>query len=78
MLEQTSVRPKGVSLNQGSLVNNGALIATSMKIDETNVVYSVMPLFHIGGSSASILCTLVSGGACCCDGEPFDPSRQAT
>jgi len=35
-----------------------------------------MPLFHIGGISASILCTLASGGSISCDGEPFDPSRM--
>ena len=35
-----------------------------------------MPLFHIGGISASILCTLASGGSCCCDGEPFNPERM--
>ena len=35
-----------------------------------------MPLFHIGGISASILCTLTSGGAVSCDGQPFDPSRM--
>ena len=35
-----------------------------------------MPLFHIGGISASILCTLTSGGAVSCDPDPFDPSRM--
>ena len=35
-----------------------------------------MPLFHIGGISASILCTLTTGGSVSCDGEPFNPSRM--
>jgi acyl-CoA synthetase (AMP-forming)/AMP-acid ligase II len=43
---------------------------------DSDVCYSVMPLFHIGGISASILCTLVSGGSVCCDGEPFDPGHM--
>jgi len=47
-----------------------------MQLRDTDVCYSVMPLFHIGGISASILCTLASGGSVCCDGEPFDPSRM--
>mmetsp|Transcript_11632 Transcript_11632/g.17889 ORF Transcript_11632/g.17889 Transcript_11632/m.17889 type:complete len:155 (+) Transcript_11632:756-1220(+) len=71
----TTARPKGVPLPQGSLVTNGAIIAKSMQLTENDVCYSVMPLFHIGGISASMLCTLASGGSVCCDGEPFDPSR---
>jgi acyl-CoA synthetase (AMP-forming)/AMP-acid ligase II len=35
-----------------------------------------MPLFHIGGIAASILCTLASGGSVCCESQPFDPSRM--
>jgi hypothetical protein len=70
----TTARPKGVPLDQRSLVNNGAIIAASLQLQDTDVCYSVMPLFHIGGISASILCTLVSGGSVCCDGESFDPS----
>jgi len=72
----TTARPKGVPLPQGSLITNGAIIAKSMQLQESDVCYSVMPLFHIGGISASILCTLASGGSICCDGEPFDPSRM--
>jgi len=72
----TTARPKGVPLKQDALINNGAIIAASMQLSETDVCYSVMPLFHIGGISASILCTLASGGSVCCDGEPFDPSRM--
>lgn len=72
----TTARPKGVPLQQGSLLNNGAIIAAAMQLTSSDVCYSVMPLFHIGGISASILCTLTSGGSVCCDGEPFDPGRM--
>lgn len=67
---------RGVPLKHSSLVVNGAIIAKSMQLTDTDVCYSVMPLFHIGGLSASVLCTLTSGGQLCCDGEPFDPSRM--
>eukprot|EP00984_Skeletonema_dohrnii_P025018 scaffold14161_cov121-Skeletonema_dohrnii-CCMP3373.AAC.2 len=72
----TTARPKGVPLTQGSLVTNGALIAHAMQLTVSDVCYSIMPLFHIGGISASILCTLTSGGAVSCDPDPFDPSRM--
>ena len=45
-------------------------------LTESDVCYSVMPLFHIGGISASILCTMTSGGAVSCDDEPYDPGRM--
>lgn len=72
----TTARPKGVPLKQDTLVNNGAIIAASMQLNDDDVCYSVMPLFHIGGIAASIMCTLASGGSVCCDGKPFDPSRM--
>lgn len=67
---------RGVPLKHSALVINGAIIAKSMQLTDSDVCYSVMPLFHIGGLSASVLCTLTSGGQVCCDGEPFDPSRM--
>mmetsp|Transcript_99 Transcript_99/g.175 ORF Transcript_99/g.175 Transcript_99/m.175 type:complete len:1042 (+) Transcript_99:354-3479(+) len=72
----TTSRPKVVPLKHESLITNGAIIAKSMQLTNKDVCYSVMPLFHIGGISASILCTLASGGQVCCDGEPFEPSRM--
>jgi len=53
----TTARPKGVPLLQGALVTNGAIIASSMGLRDTDVCYSVMPLFHIGGISASYVFT---------------------
>ena len=67
---------RGVPLNHGALVINGAIISESMQLTSADVCYSVMPLFHIGGLSASVLCTLVSEGQLCCDDQPFDPSRM--
>lgn len=32
-----------------------------------------MPLFHIGGISASILCSVCIGSSICCDPSPFNP-----
>jgi len=72
----TTARPKGVPLLQNALVNNGAILAATVELTEKDVCYSAMPLFHIGGISATVLCTLATGGSICCDGEPFDPSRM--
>jgi acyl-CoA synthetase (AMP-forming)/AMP-acid ligase II len=72
----TTARPKGVPLQQGALITNGAILAASMGLQESDVCYSVMPLFHIGGISASILCTLASGGSVSCDSELFTPDRM--
>eukprot|EP00588_Corethron_pennatum_P012659 CAMPEP_0194265640 /NCGR_PEP_ID=MMETSP0169-20130528/814_1 /TAXON_ID=218684 /ORGANISM="Corethron pennatum, Strain L29A3" /LENGTH=1665 /DNA_ID=CAMNT_0039006149 /DNA_START=543 /DNA_END=5540 /DNA_ORIENTATION=+ len=73
---ETTARPKGIPLKQGSVVTNGFIIASSMGLQTTDVCYSVMSLFNIGGISASILCTLASGGSVSCDGEEFDPDRM--
>ena len=73
---RTTARPKGDPLDLGSLVNNGAIIASIMDLQEKDVCYSLMPLFQIGGISASIVCTLASGGSVCCDGEPHDTGRM--
>lgn len=71
-----SLLSRCVPLKQNALVVNGAIIASSMQLTDFDVCYSVMPLFHIGGISASVLCTLVSGGQLCCDNQIFDPSRM--
>lgn len=72
----TTARPKGVPLKQGDLVKNGKILASSMGLQESDVCYSIMPLYHIGGISASVLCTLVTGGALCCDGCVFTPDQM--
>ena len=72
----TTSRPKGVPLLHGSIVQNGHILASSLGLRETDVCYSIMPLFHIGGISASILCTLASGGSVCCDGQGYNPENM--
>lgn len=72
----TTSRPKGVPLQLGSLVKNGAILASSLGLTSNDVCYSVMPLFHIGGLAASVLCTVASGGALCCETEPYNSARM--
>ena len=72
----TTARPKGVPLKQGDLVKNGEILASSMGLKESDICYSIMPLYHIGGISASIMSTLVTGGALCCDGSVFTPNQM--
>ena len=72
----TTARPKVVPLHQDALVTNAAVVAASLQLTPHDACYSVMPLFHIGGLSASVLCTLVSGGSLCCEKEPYDAGRM--
>jgi len=72
----TTARPKGVPLKQGQLITNGAILGESMKLRADDVCYSVMPLFHIGGISASVLCSLAVGASVTCDGELYNPERM--
>ena len=72
----SSSRPKAIPLIQKSLVTNGFIIAKSMQLNEMDVCYNVMPLFHIGGISASVLSTMASGGAICCEDRPFNPEAM--
>jgi len=72
----TTSRPKGVPLTESALIRNGAILASSLGLTENDVCYSVMPLFHIGGLSASILSTLASGGAVCCETMSFNPEKM--
>lgn len=67
----TSV-PKVVPLRQRDLVLNGAILADSIGLSARDVTYSVMPLDHIGGISASILCSAAVGASVTCDG-PYTP-----
>lgn len=64
----TTSLPKLVPLRQGDLVLNAALLADGLGISASDVTYSVMPLDHIGGLSASILCSVAVGASITCDG----------
>ena len=72
----TTARLKVLPLAQDALVTNGAVVAAGLDLTLHDTCYSVMPLFHIGGLSASVLCTLVSGGSVCCNDEPCDAERM--
>ncbi len=67
----TSV-PKLVPLRQRDVVLNAAILADGLGITAEDVTYSVMPLDHIGGLSASILCSVAVGASVTCDG-PYTP-----
>ena len=72
----TTSKPKGVPVQHGSLVHNGQIIGSNLRLTPDDVCYSVMPLFHIGGIAASIMCTMAMGSAVCCDGEGYSPDRM--
>ncbi|MDR6232423.1 AMP-binding protein [Pseudomonas oryzihabitans] len=60
--------PKVVPLRQRDLVWNAAILADGIGINASDVTYSVMPLDHIGGLSASILCSIAVGASVTCEG----------
>ena len=72
----TTSRPKGVPIGHGAIVQNGHILGSSIGITENDVCYSIMPLFHIGGISASILCTIAHGGSVCCDAEGYNAENM--
>ena len=62
----TTSKPKGVPLRQGQLVRNGLLLSGTIKLEPNDVCINAMPLFHIGGISASILSTMAVGAQVTC------------
>jgi len=72
----TTSKPKGVPVKHGALVNNGEIIGSNLRLTPDDTCYSVMPLFHIGGIAASIMCTMAMGSSVCCDGEGYNPERM--
>jgi acyl-CoA synthetase (AMP-forming)/AMP-acid ligase II/peptidoglycan/LPS O-acetylase OafA/YrhL len=64
----TTSIPKVVPLRQQDLILNGIILADGMDINAYDITYSVMPLDHIGGISASILCSVAVGASITCDG----------
>ena len=68
----TTSKPKGVPLRQGQIVANGAILAATIGLRRDDICYGIMPLFHIGGISASILCSIAVGASITCDG-PYNP-----
>lgn len=70
------IRPKAVPIKQESIVQNAHILGRSIGLKEDDVCYSVMPLFHIGGISASILCSICAGASICCDAETYKPENM--
>jgi len=62
----TTSKPKGVPLQQNSVVRNALLLSATIEIGPADICLNAMPLFHIGGLSASILASLAAGGSCTC------------
>ena len=72
----TTSKPKVVPILQSSLVQNGYIIASTLGLFESDTCYSIMPLFHIGGISASILCSITAGCSICCDNQAYNPESM--
>ncbi|MGD2131647.1 MAG: AMP-binding protein, partial [Maricaulaceae bacterium] len=71
----TTGRPKGVTLNHENMLFGGVFNGLSvMGMRSEAVGYSVLPLFHIGGTNGFSTSTLYSGGTTILD-RSFDPGR---
>jgi len=62
----TTSKPKVVPLTVGSLTSNGAVLASSLGLTQADCCLNAMPLFHIGGLSASILASMAAGASITC------------
>lgn len=59
----TTSLPKGVLLTHRNLVTSARNVSHWYALNERDVTYCVMPLFHVHGLVASVLSTLRSGGS---------------
>lgn len=64
----TTSAPKGVPLKQGQVVLNALLLGGTLELTSDDICLNAMPLFHIGGLSASIMATLAVGAQVTCLG----------
>ncbi len=71
----TTSLPKIVPLRQIDLMQNAFILAEGIGLKSSDVTYSVMPLDHIGGLSASLLSTIVVGASIVCD-EQYSPEKM--
>lgn len=53
--------PKGAVLQQGGFVANGILHSERMGVGRSDIYFSMMPLFHAGGSIYGLMSTLPQG-----------------
>ena len=70
----TTSRPKRVPLNHGNLTKSVGNIVKTYQLNDEDISFCVMPLFHVHGLIASVLATLSSGGTIVLPGK-FNPMR---
>ncbi len=58
----TTGSPKGVMLTNGNIVAEGMQVATWGKLDHTDTILAILPIFHGFGLSVCINAILVAGG----------------
>lgn len=62
----TTSKPKVVALREHQVVTNGFALSANLGLEPTDVCLNAMPLYHIGGLSASILATLAAQSSVTC------------
>jgi fatty-acyl-CoA synthase len=67
--------PKGVMLRQDQILRNAWAVGSRLGLRATDVMYSPMPFFHVGGAVLSVLFT-VQRGATLVFPERFDPEHM--
>ena len=65
-----------LTLTQAALLINSEVLTAGLELTSRDACYSVITLFHIGGLSASILCTLVAGGSVYCNNMLYNARRM--
>lgn len=61
----TTAFPKGVELRHDQMLRSGTATAGRLGMTRKDRFFSPMPFFHIGGSTASLLTTMVCGATLC-------------
>lgn len=70
----TTAKPKVVAITGKRLIYNARATANSIALTSSDVGLNVMPLFHIGGITSSLLATLTSGASVVC-APSFNPAE---
>ena len=68
----TTRRPKLVPLTHSNLCSGALCIASTLKIQEDDVVLNCLPLFHIHGLAVNVLVPAIAGAMSLCLSGPFD------
>lgn len=58
----TTGSPKGVMLTNGNIVSEGMMVAVWGKLDETDTLLAILPIFHGFGLSVCVNAALLAGG----------------